>query len=126
MSATGSVPARSGLRPASASPDVRWAVGLALLALVLRLAFVLAFGRTKLAFNDTAFYHAVADSLAHGAGFEYFGHPTVHWPPGFPFVLAGVYRLFGAHVTAGLVLNALLGALTVALVYAIALRAAGR
>ena len=52
-------------------------------ALVLRVAFVLLFGRTRVAFNDTLFYQLVGMSLAHGEGFTFIGHETVHWPPGY-------------------------------------------
>jgi hypothetical protein len=51
------------------------------------------------------------------------------WPPGYPFILAAVYKLwpaeaFGNHeVTAAVTLNAAFGAATVVLVYAVARRA---
>ncbi|MHB8516703.1 MAG: glycosyltransferase family 39 protein, partial [Dehalococcoidia bacterium] len=55
------------------------------------------------------------------------GTTTLFWPPGYPFILAAVYRLFDDSVRAALVLNALLAAATVVLVYAIGRRAfAGR
>ena len=101
-------------------------MGLASLALALRLALVLAAGHTRLGFGDPIFYHAAGMSLSNGDGYEFFGHPTVHWPPGYPFALAAVYRVFGASVTHGLVLNAVVGALTVPLVYVTALRVFGR
>src|SRR5437763_9464991 len=114
------------LRRAWGSPDIRWAAGLTVLGLILRMSTGLLAGRTVLGFGDPVFYHGAAISIANGTGFEYFGQPTVHWPPGYPFVLAGVYKLFGTEVTNALVLNAVLGALTIPLAYVIARRAFGR
>jgi 4-amino-4-deoxy-L-arabinose transferase-like glycosyltransferase len=125
--------ARQPMRRALASTDLRWALGLGFLALVLRLAFVLAFGRTQtfnpgagFAFSDTFFYSWVGAAISQGHGFTFLGHPTAHWPPGYPVLLAGVYRVFGADTQNALDANAVLGALTVPLVYLIALRTFGR
>jgi 4-amino-4-deoxy-L-arabinose transferase-like glycosyltransferase len=60
------------------------------------------------------------------------GAATMFWPPGYPFLLTAVYRLYpegllgGGEVTAALVVNALLGTASVLLVYAIAGRAFDR
>jgi 4-amino-4-deoxy-L-arabinose transferase-like glycosyltransferase len=112
---------------------LRWAAGLAALGLALRLAFVLAYGRTvtydpgaSFAFNDTFFYSWTGAAIAQGDGFTFLGHATAHWPPGYSYVLAGVYRVFGADTFNALVANAVIGALTVGLVYLIGLRALGR
>jgi 4-amino-4-deoxy-L-arabinose transferase-like glycosyltransferase len=127
------VAARQPIRRALASTDLRRALGLGLLALVLRLAFVLGFGRTQtfsagggFAFSDTFFYSWVGAALSQGHGYTFLGHPTAHWPPGYPVLLAGVYKLFGAETRNALVANAVLGALTVPLVYLIGLRTLGR
>jgi 4-amino-4-deoxy-L-arabinose transferase-like glycosyltransferase len=125
---------REGVSGAMRSADVRWALGLAALALALRLAFVLAAGRTvtyntdlsTFAVNDTFFYSWTGAAIAAGDGFSFFGHPTAHWPPGYPVLLAGVYGVFGADTFHALVTNAVLGALTVPLVYFIGHRALGR
>ena len=50
------------------------------------------------------------------------GQPTAFWPPAYPFVLAGVFKLFGVSVTAAQVLNAVLGALAIPFVYALGSR----
>ena len=127
------VAARQPMRRALASTDVRWALGLGFLALVLRLAFVLAFGRTQtfnagpgFGFSDTFFYSWVGAALSQGHGFTFLGRPSAHWPPGYPVLLAGVYKVFGADTRNALVANAVLGALTVPLVYLIGLRTFGR
>src|SRR3954467_12269662 len=124
------------VRRTFASFDARCAIGIGLVALALRLAFVLAYGRTQTAhlgaggvgfpFSDTFFYSWVGAALAMGDGYTFLGHTTAHWPPGYPVLLAGVYKLFGADTANALIANAVLGALTVPLVYLIGLRAGGR
>ncbi len=127
MSAAALAKPRALARRAWSSPDVRWAVALGGLALALRLAFVLAVERHSFVFNDTFFYHRTADLLAHGHGFSSsVGVPTAQWPPAWPFTLSLLYRVFGPHPLAGEVFNALLGAVTVPMLYALALRAFGR
>src|SRR3954451_8832043 len=125
---------REGARGALRSADVRWALGLTALALVLRLVFVIAWGRTvtydpastSFAFNDTFFYSWTGAAISMGDGFSFLGHASAHWPPGYSFLLAGVYKVFGADTFNALVGNAVLGALTVPLVYLVGLRALGR
>jgi 4-amino-4-deoxy-L-arabinose transferase-like glycosyltransferase len=124
------------VRRTFASVDGRLALGIGLVALALRLAFVLAYGRTQtlnlgvsgvgFPFSDTFFYSWVGSALSMGDGFTFLGHTTAHWPPGYPFLLAGVYKLFGADTGNALVANAVLGGLTVPLAYLIGLRALGR
>src|SRR3954452_25141006 len=134
MSAAAPVGVPARLRRISAASDVRWALGLTLLALAVRLAFTLSFGRTDtfdehatgIPFNDTLFYRWVGEALINGDGYTIFGQQTVHWPPGYPFALAGFFAIFGASARNALVLNSILGAATVAFVYVIALRAFGR
>lgn len=97
------------------------------LALALRLAFVLIVERDGFAFNDAFFYHSIAEQLSLGNGYvNANGDLTAQWPPVYPLLLSSVYRIFGADPTAGEVLNALIGALTVPLAFALALRALGR
>jgi len=106
--------------------DLRWALLLLAGALALRVAWVLAVQRRGLAFNDTSFYHQTALQLADGAGYSWLGEPTARWPPVFPALLGLVYWLFGAEPVAGELLNALLGAIAVPLVYLCARRMHGR
>jgi 4-amino-4-deoxy-L-arabinose transferase-like glycosyltransferase len=125
---------REGARGALRSADVRWALGLTALALVIRLVFVIAWGRTvtydpastSFAFNDTFFYSWTGAAISMGDGFSFLGHASAHWPPGYSVLLAGVYTVFGADTFNALVANAVLGAVTVALLYWIARRALGR
>jgi 4-amino-4-deoxy-L-arabinose transferase-like glycosyltransferase len=114
----------TGPRPRS---DLLWVAGLFVLALAARLAFVLIVDRTSMGFNDARFYHGFADSLVDGDGYARAdGTPTAQWPPGFSFVLSLVYRFTGPDPLAGEVMNAVLGALTVPLLYVATLRAFGR
>ena len=54
-------------------------------------------------YQDGADYHRLAARLAlHGA----YGPPVAFRPPGWVFVLAAAYRVFGAHPVVGLALNA--------------------
>jgi 4-amino-4-deoxy-L-arabinose transferase-like glycosyltransferase len=100
------------------------------LALVLRVAWVLVYGRAsppKGAINDTTFYQFAAASLASGHG--YIGPqfaPTAGWPPGFPFLVSLLYRVFGIHLQLALALNVVLATATVVLLYLVAERIFGR
>lgn len=115
-----------GIRGAASEHAVR-AGALFALALALRVAFVLSVERDGFAFNDIYFYHSIADQLADGNGFTNAqGEPTAQWPPVYPLMLSFAYRLFGAEPIAGELLNALIGALTVPVLYYLALRALGR
>ena len=110
-----------------ARSDLFWVAGLFVVALVARLAFVLIVERASLGFNDARFYHGFAESLADGEGYvRPDGTPTAQWPPGFSFVLSLVYRFTGPDPLAGEIMNAVLGALTVPLLYVATRRAFGR
>lgn len=123
-------------------PDVRILLLVFGVALVLRLIVVGAVtpdprdGR----FDDSVWYDTAARHLADGKGYVfdptvwrvadgspvYAGEtalsPTALWPPGYPLMLAGIYKLTDDSVTAARLANALFGALTAALVFVIARR----
>jgi 4-amino-4-deoxy-L-arabinose transferase-like glycosyltransferase len=109
-----------------ASQRARDLVVLGALALVLRAAWVAVYGRITSpigAINDTVFYKFAATSLAGGHG--YLGLqfvPTAGWPPGYPFVMSLVFRVFGVHLKLALVLNVLLATASVVLIYLVAER----
>lgn len=96
-----------------------------LLALVLRLVFI-AFvdPNPREGYpDDSLFYDHTAYWLAKGEGYIHLhGFPTAQWPPGYSLVLGGVYKAFGHHVILGKLLNALFGAATCVVVYAIGAR----
>jgi 4-amino-4-deoxy-L-arabinose transferase-like glycosyltransferase len=81
---------------------------------------------TSFAFNDTFFYSWTGAAISMGDGFSFLGHASAHWPPGYSFLLACVYTVFGADTFNALVANAVIGALTVPLIYWIGRRAFGR
>jgi 4-amino-4-deoxy-L-arabinose transferase-like glycosyltransferase len=99
-------------------------------AFVLRLAWVLVYGRVNPpegSINDTTFYQFTAATLANGA--EYTGiefEPTAGWPPGFPFLVSLLYRVFGERLSLALGMNVVLATATVVLLYLIAERMYGR
>ena len=102
----------------------RWA-GLAVFgaALALRLAHV-----QQVAANDPFYDQPSVDSLVYGdwakriAGGDWLGSEPFFLSPLYGYFLGGLYAVFGPSFLAPLVANALFGALTCALVYAIAAR----
>ncbi len=97
----------------------RYLIFLAALTAFLRLA-VLVIMPVQLT-SDSAAYHDLARQIL--ASGEY--GQTAHLPPGFPYVLAGWYRLTTAHAFSGYVLGVLLSTAAVLLVYDVARRVAG-
>lgn len=96
------------------------------LALALRLAWIAYSDWRPLPDDDAFRYDWFARKLAEGAGFVHLnGKPTAFWPPGYALLLAPLYRLFGPDALWGQLLNAVLGAATVAFTYAITRRAFG-
>lgn len=107
-------------------------VGAALVVLgaAVRIASVLATRDMRLV-DDPADYHRLGLSLAHGRGFgdtvlAAGGGPTSFRPPLYPLFLGAVYRVTGDSVLAARLLQAMLGAVAVALIGWIAYRLAGR
>jgi 4-amino-4-deoxy-L-arabinose transferase-like glycosyltransferase len=83
--------------------------------------------------DDAGRYDLLGRSLADAAGFvNPNGTTTMFWPPGYPFLLAAIYKLWPAsllgdhEVTVALVVNAGLAAATVALTYAIGRHVGGK
>ena len=77
--------------------------------------------------QDTPDYDEIARNLLSGAGFvsheNWFGHPVRSWrAPGYPLMLAAVYGIAGPDHQAVRLAQAILGALTVVLVYLLARR----
>lgn len=98
-----------------------WAASLGLLAFVVRSVWVLAVDRVGFGFNDALMYHTTAISVSRGEGYvPLTGGPTARWPPGYSTVVGGVYRAVGVEPVAAELLNAVLGAVTVALLVVVA------
>jgi 4-amino-4-deoxy-L-arabinose transferase-like glycosyltransferase len=103
------------------------ALTIGVLALLVRLIWVLSVRRHGFAVNDALFYDLFAQQLAKGHGYtQLSGAPSAAWPPGYPFVLSLAFRVFGTGETVGQLFNAFIGAATVPLLYLIARRAFGR
>jgi 4-amino-4-deoxy-L-arabinose transferase-like glycosyltransferase len=97
-----------------------------LLALVVRIAVIAGDTGYRPA-NDAFEYDYLAHSIASGDGYPPSGYllqggPTAIRGPGYPYLLGGVYALSGDSRTAGRLAGALLGALSVLLLYLIAKR----
>ena len=109
-----------------ARADVWWLAAAVALALLLRIVWILYAEADPLdgRFNDSVFYHLVAANLAEGGGYisPFTLLPSAQFAPGYPFFLAGLYWIFGPHLTVAEVANAALGAATVGVVYLLALR----
>jgi 4-amino-4-deoxy-L-arabinose transferase-like glycosyltransferase len=94
------------------------------LALLARLAVVV-ITRDQGPQFDAGDYDRHAESIASGHGFpatvlaEPGGASALH-PPTYPYLLGAIYRVFGPHVTAGRAAGALLGTVTVLLLYLVA------
>lgn len=101
-----------------------------LLALIVRIVVIAADGDYRPA-NDAFEYDYLARSVAAGDGYPRSGYllqggPSAIRGPGYPYLLGGVYALTGDSIVAGRLADALLGALTVLLLYLIARRIWGR
>jgi Tfp pilus assembly protein PilF len=102
------------------------AIGLGLLAFVVRAFYLIESAGNPFRRHlilDSAFYDAWARGLAAGKGF---GDGPYLQAPLYPYFLAGVYAIFGAHPGAALWIQALLGAATVTLAALVAGRMWGR
>jgi 4-amino-4-deoxy-L-arabinose transferase-like glycosyltransferase len=71
--------------------------------------------------GDPFFYDYFARHLVAGHGFIGIPHgePTAQWPPGYPAVLAVIFKLFGHKIVLAKLLNVLLGTATCLLAYLI-------
>jgi 4-amino-4-deoxy-L-arabinose transferase-like glycosyltransferase len=102
-------------------------IAIGLLAFVLRALWAGVYGRVDAAPHDALFYEFTASNLATGHGFsQLFGGATAHWPPGFPFLVSLLYRVFGLHANLALGLNVVLGTATALLMYLVGRRLMGR
>jgi 4-amino-4-deoxy-L-arabinose transferase-like glycosyltransferase len=70
-------------------------------------------------FSDPVFYYYSAAHIADGGGYiqPLTGADTAYWPPGYTFLLTGLFKVFGAHVSIAWGVNIVLGALTCVALY---------
>lgn len=104
-----------------AQTHIRWLVVILLVALALRLIWVLAVQPDPRAdrLDDTIWYNATARVLADGEGYNspFVGTPTARWPVGYPLLLSLVYRLPGDDVAAARGLNIAASLIAIVAVY---------
>lgn len=110
------------LRKLWADPWSRWLLFIFFLAFALRLAWI-AYARPDPGdgrLDDSLFYDFTAQTLAAGKGYIHFkGYATAQWPPGYPLLLAAIYKVFGHSIILAKLLNAFAGAAACLLIYAI-------
>ncbi|MBD3180218.1 MAG: DUF2142 domain-containing protein [Candidatus Latescibacteria bacterium] len=100
----------------------RWLAGILLISLIIRLGAVLSMP-AGINWKDGLEYDSFAASLEnHHAYLNQYGAPSAYRPPGYPVFLL----LAGRNPTVVRILQSLLGAVTVLLVYLIAIKLAGR
>jgi 4-amino-4-deoxy-L-arabinose transferase-like glycosyltransferase len=87
-------------------------VGLLGLGLCIRLVYV--GWAPHVPWADGRFYHLYAVSMSHGSPYiNVDGSPAIRWMPGWPVLLAGLYRLFGASASVGMWANAVFDSIAV-------------
>ena len=90
-----------------------WWLWVPALGVGLRLAYVLLTGKSELSWGDEVTYDLLAQNLAAGHGYCFVpGHPSLLRAPLYPFLLAGLYALFGHHYTVVLGVQVLVGGLS--------------
>ena len=108
------------------SRDVAFTLTVFMVALLPRLFVAIAWAKEPV--WDGHYYHFGAERIARGLGYSEdvlsHGHllwkPWVHYPVGYSAVLGFFYRIFGAELVVAPVVNALTGALLVAVVHRVA------
>src|SRR3990172_9057542 len=93
-----------------------------LLAVVLRVAWVMHSETVPAEGVDSYWYNSVAKSFALGHGIanpEDGTTPTALFPPGYPFVLGLAYKLLGAELWVAQALNIVVSLMTIAVTYII-------
>lgn len=104
---------------------------IAVIALLVRVVYVLLALRHYTPTTDDSHYNDIARKISEGRGFAsqfpyLWMHPTAFRPPLYPLLLGGLYTVFGVHVGVAQVLNVLLGTGVVVLTAMLAYRLAGR
>jgi len=119
-------------RPVSARVRTAWLIAIVIAAFAIRLFATVRFEGMGSGPNSGAFYDGVefeqiaANIVRHGEFSVREGQPTSFRAPGLPFVLAGVYALFGTgNFVAAHILFCLIGAATCVAAYLVAREVAG-
>lgn len=99
---------------------------LAIVIIVAAVSFCLVVNSSWTASPDAALYLALGESLARGGGYAFNGVTHTFVPPGYPALVAVAERISGGGFLGYRALMALLGLLTAAVGYALAVRLCGR
>ncbi len=127
------MPALAKERPISGHGIAGWEI--AVLAAVLAVAFALRLAwmliikpePNEITSGDPFFYDVFARFLAQGQGFVRIGgQATAQWPPGYPAVLAIIYKILGHKIVLAKLLNVFLGTATCLLAHLIGRKVFGR
>ncbi len=117
---------------AAARRDVVIGLAIVVFALAVRVTWAVYADRPPQGLNDPLMYDILAHQIAAGNGYTRLtGEPFAYYPVGFPAALGGVYWLLDhtplpdQYILAGKVMNAVLGAATTALVFALGRRVFG-
>ena len=105
-------------------PERRFLIIISLLILALRAGYILTL-EDKWYYYDTVHYDTAAQHIVKGEGFGpslYFGNLYAHYclEPLYPLFLAGIYGIFGHSLLAARLLQAVLGFLSLLLLYSLA------
>jgi 4-amino-4-deoxy-L-arabinose transferase-like glycosyltransferase len=115
--------ARAAAARAAAIPARRWLVLAIAAGLALRLAWALLFPAPFT--SDGLSYYKLAVKLANGEAYVTPTGGLAEWPPGYPFLLLAHFLVLGVHSWVVTVVNLLLFAATIPVVWALARRIAG-
>jgi 4-amino-4-deoxy-L-arabinose transferase-like glycosyltransferase len=115
------------LRRLWADPRYRWLLLLFVLALAVRVVWVLYSHKAPDGLHDQVAYDSLARGILDRRAYinPWLDVPTAYFPPGYPAALAVVYGVFGRGALWGGMFNALLGAGTVVITYELARRLLG-
>jgi 4-amino-4-deoxy-L-arabinose transferase-like glycosyltransferase len=112
-------PARAGLF--GIPSHVAWAALILIVALAGRSFWVAYAPRdaSRVPLSDPAMYYRLAVGLAQGQGYvsPWTGDVTAYYPPGYPMLVGGLFRVFGVHISVAWGANIVLGALTCVALY---------
>lgn len=109
-------------------PDWLWLGVIVALTVGLRVLWIVRAETYPVPGMDPLFYDETARRLAAGLGYTHHldGAPTALFPPGYPFALGGIYKVFGASLAVGQAFNVCVAVTVVLATYAVGRLAIGR
>lgn len=95
-------------------------------AFLVRAIYVLTLENRIFWYDGQEYSRLALGLLENGRYVDALGRPSAFWPPGYPLLLAGVYKLIGQGAIVVYLVQSLVSAVTVALVYLLGCRLVGR